>query len=369
MNLRLGLDAKRLFHNKTGLGNYSRTLVRNLIRYNPDYEFYLYTPGISEEFKDLDFLSEPNVTVRDISSLFGWKRSLGLVRILERDGIRLYHGLSNELPYGIHNSYINSVVTIHDLIFLRYPETYPLIDRWIYNRKSKYACKAANLVHAISDATAKDIHLYYGTEKDKIRTVYQTIDPLYWSPLSAGQTREVVDDNYFLYVGSIIERKNLLQMIDAMHALDSETFSLVVVGHGSGKYFNEVKSKIEEYHLQDRIIFYSESVDTVAIKNLYANAIGLVFTSRCEGFGLPNLEAALMSTPIITSDVSALPESSGPYATKVNPDSLEELARALLDIIKSDQSKAVSSTRNWALEMFDPENVTRDLTKLYREIK
>src|SRR5215204_2511022 len=125
----IGFDAKRAFHNQTGLGNYSRTLISGLARFFPGNEYYLFNPKPSHSYPKANF---PNVHEvlphgllnRKLSSLW---RSNWVKKDLQRLGIQLYHGLSHEIPVGIQHTGISSVVTIHDLIFERYPEQFSKI--------------------------------------------------------------------------------------------------------------------------------------------------------------------------------------------------------------------------------------------------
>ncbi|MCK5067904.1 MAG: glycosyltransferase family 1 protein, partial [Bacteroidales bacterium] len=135
--MRIGFDAKRAFNNYSGLGNYSRYIISNICRFYPENECFLYTPGIADE----DLFPKPEGTVVRQPGKGIWNskgslwRSFRLTHRLNKDAIDLYHGLSNELPYGIHRSTIRSLITIHDLIFLEHPELYKPFDRKFYERK------------------------------------------------------------------------------------------------------------------------------------------------------------------------------------------------------------------------------------------
>jgi hypothetical protein len=157
--MRIGYEAKRAFLNMTGLGNYSRGIISMMALNYPDNEYLLYTPEARSN-KRLDFLAQLKrvKTVTPKSSFFTslW-RSRGVVADLKRDGVDLYHGLSHELPIGISKSGIQSVVTIHDLIFMRFPKYFGFISRQIYAAKIRYACKHADRIIAISERTKADL--------------------------------------------------------------------------------------------------------------------------------------------------------------------------------------------------------------------
>src|SRR5581483_8496685 len=173
--MRIGYDAKRAFLNRTGLGNYSRWLIQSLALYHPQNHYYLYTPKLKPG-NNIDFPSVVR-TILPKSKLFtSWWRSSGIVQDLLRDKIDLYHGLSHELPAGIGKTGIKSVVTVHDLIFMRFPQYFSWINRVIYGAKLKYACQAADKIIAISDRTKQDIIELIGISPDKIEVVYQGCD-------------------------------------------------------------------------------------------------------------------------------------------------------------------------------------------------
>ncbi|MHB1921948.1 MAG: glycosyltransferase family protein, partial [Chitinophagaceae bacterium] len=146
--MNIGFDAKRAFHNGTGLGHYSRTLITSLAKFFPEDHFFLFASALSNRFNFSGYSNMETVLPVDfISRQFPslW-RSRGILKDLKRKDISLFHGLSNEIPFGIQKTNILSLVTIHDLIFERFPSHYRRTDTWIYQQKFRYACKHANKV-------------------------------------------------------------------------------------------------------------------------------------------------------------------------------------------------------------------------------
>ena len=188
--MRIGFDAKRAYFNYSGLGNYSRNTIRFLSQQFPENDFFLYIPKKKNQIPNGTFSNHTLVYPkswknRNFSSLW---RSYWLGKQLVRDGIELYHGLSNEIPFDIVKNRVPAVVTIHDLIFLRYPEWYKPIDRKIYSSKAAFACLNADRVIAISRQTSADIVQFLGTAEEKIDVVYQGCDPAFYN-LWSGQTK------------------------------------------------------------------------------------------------------------------------------------------------------------------------------------
>ena len=157
--MNIGYEAKRIFHNKTGLGNYSRDLVRVLALYYPENSYFLYNPKKNKEalFKTNSLgIIEKLPSTSFYKKFYNLWRQKGIINDLKIDGIEIFHGLSGEIPLGLRKKNIKSVVTIHDLIFLRYPKLYSFFDRKIHYYKFKKSAQNANLVIAISKQTKDD---------------------------------------------------------------------------------------------------------------------------------------------------------------------------------------------------------------------
>src|SRR5437762_7248059 len=263
--MNIGFDAKRAYYNKTGLGHYSRTLIHSLAEFYPDNEYYLFNPKKSPLFKfEEDNVHEflPNGFP---SALFtsAW-RSSWVKKDIKKLRIDLYHGLSHEIPIGIRETRIKSVVTIHDLIHERFPEQYNPIDVKIYRKKFRYACEHSHRVIAISEQTKKDVIDYYKIPASKIEVCYQSCNPAFGKQVSEEEKKTIkqkynLPGKFFLHVGSIIERKNLLNICKAVYILRNEIqIPLVVIGDG-GKYKETVKDFVKQNHLEDKVIFLSEN--------------------------------------------------------------------------------------------------------------
>ena len=169
----IGFDAKRANANFTGLGNYSRFMVDTMATYGDEHKYRMYIPKQCKNASYDSLLKHKNVSsILPRSSVMKRFRALWRTFFIKRgllqDGVQLYHGLSNELPVGIHRTGIRSVVTIHDLIFLRYPQYYHRLDRIIYNRKFNYACRKADRIVAVSECTKRDIVKFYGISPERI---------------------------------------------------------------------------------------------------------------------------------------------------------------------------------------------------------
>jgi glycosyltransferase involved in cell wall biosynthesis len=340
--MRIAFDAKRAFQNTTGLGHYSRTLIKGLATMYPEHEYYMAAPKPTSLFDIKPYKNVYLLTPGGMSKTFSslW-RSNWVKSDLKKNKIDLYHGLSHEIPVGIQHTGIRSVVTIHDLIFEKYPQQYNPIDVTIYRKKFRYACMHADKVIAISEQTKKDIVELYNIPAEKISVVYNSCDPSYSQLLPEQKINEVktrysLPADYLLYVGSIIERKNLLNICKALHELEGKIdIPLVVIGTGSGKYYQQVKQYVKVNNLKHKVIFLSEEYSTIPNADfpaIYQGATALLYPSVYEGFGLPILEAMYSNTPVITSNVSCMPEVGGDAAIYVDPYNAEDISGAIFQV-------------------------------------
>ena len=360
--MNIGFDAKRAYHNGTGLGHYSRTLLHSLSEYYPEHQYYLFNPKSPCSFEvrgeNIHEILPNGFLNKTFSS--AW-RSSWVKNDLQKLKIDLYHGLSHEIPVGIKKTGIKSVVTIHDLIHERYPEQYNAIDVKIYNKKFRYACEHADRVIAISEQTKRDIIEFYKTPEEKISVCYQSCNPAFAKTVSEEEKNKVkqkyeLPEQFFLSVGSIIERKNLLSICKAMFLLRNELgIPLVVIGEG-GKYKQQVKDFIKQNGIENRIIFLSESPSAKSFKSfqsaidfpaIYQLATAMLYPSFFEGFGIPVLEALWSRLPVITSNISCLPEAGGDGAYYVNPVSAEEIAAGMKKIYCDKQFAGALVEKGW----------------------
>lgn len=346
--MNIGYDAKRAYQNCTGLGHYSRTLLAALAQFYPKNDYYLFAPKITGMFNTSGYSNiHPVCPAHFPATAFKslW-RSNWVKQDLPEYNIDLYHGLSHEIPVGINATGIKSVVTIHDLIFERYPTQYNPIDRFIYRNKFRYACTHADKIIAISRQTKQDIIDFYEIPEEKIVVCYQSCNPRY-SQIITGEKKEALrmqyklPESFYLYVGSIIERKNLLLVCMALKKLNGN-IPLVVIGDG-GRYKQQVKKYIAENGLRDHVIFLSEMPSAVSSESfrssfdfpaIYQMATALVYPSMFEGFGIPVLEAFCSRLPVITSKLSCLPEIGGNAALYVDTTTEIELAAAMQAVAK-----------------------------------
>lgn len=369
--MKIGYDAKRAFLNNTGLGNYSRWLIKAMAGYYPDNSYYLYTPKVKANSR-LNFLKDnDNIhIVAPHSNLFTslW-RSKGIVADLQRDGIQLFHGLSHELPLGIKQNGVKSVVTVHDLIFMRFPQQFGRINHWIYTAKIKYACRVANKIIAVSQKTKDDIIELLGISPEKIEVVYQGCNPAFGIVQTdekklAVKQKYNLPNQFILSVGTIEERKNLLLTVKALLSVNNDT-PLVVVGKPT-PYINKVKAFIAAHNLGDRVLFLHD-VDFHDLPTVYQQASVFVYVSRYEGFGIPLLEAINCGTPVIAATGSCLEEAGGPHSLYVGPDDVTKLAENINKVLKDEPLRQMMAEKGRLYATnFTEDKLSLQLMQLYK---
>lgn len=361
--MRIAFDAKRAFANSRGLGNYSRDTLRLMATYAPEHAYYYFGVPTERFCPSTGIVVSPQGIWKAVPSLW---RSMGCVADLKRKGIEVYHGLSGEIPFGIHRTGIKTIVTVHDLIFLRYPELYSRTYRWLFTEKVRYACRYATRIIAISEQTKQDIIDYFGVAPDRITVVYQGCSNQFRQPVSAEQVKDVlqrhgIEGKYIIDVGAIEPRKNLKNLLLGMAEAHIDT-PLVVIG-GHSRYADEMKALAGQLGLDVRMLHGAPFADFPA---LYKGAECLVYPSVFEGFGIPILEAMCAGTPVVTSVGSCFQETGGDaalYADPYSPSSIgEQLKRVLSDAALREKMTACGYAQS---EKFTDEEVAHHLIDVY----
>ena len=378
--MRIGFDAKRATHNFRGLGNYSRGLIEGLLSYYPLEELILYTPPIKDLKGQiwLDSLSgnfsakyPESLIDKKISSLW---RSFGMASDLKKDKLNIFHGLSHEIPFGLKGALpFKKIVTMHDLIFIRYPEFFPLLDRIVYKQKFQYACENADVVIAICEQTKDDLIKILGIDEQKIKVHYQSCSPAFYKLLESARIQEIkkrykLSRPYILHVGAFEERKNQLNLLEA-YAQVSEKIVEDLVFIGQGKQYKErIRSKINELKLNDRVHLL-DSVGFEDLPALYQGANVFCFPSLFEGFGIPIIEALFSRTPVITSFGSCFPESAGPNSFYIDPLSVSSIADGLTTVLTNQNLRIEMSEKGLEfVQRFHLRETSSHLMKIYHNL-
>jgi glycosyltransferase involved in cell wall biosynthesis len=377
----IGFDAKRIVRNGTGLGGYGRTLVNDLIRRNGgEMELLLYAPDMGRDHLRQQIIQDPHARFvypkgnpcrlsRDL-----W-RVKGIVSQLKADGVQLFHGLTGELPLGIKKSGIKTVVTIHDLIFMRHPEYYNWLDVKIYEWKFRQTLKEADRIIAISECTKRDIIELGGISGDNIDVIYQSCNPRFLAsqPSTLNAQRSTLNAHpsslpprYMLCVGTIEERKNLMLALRSLVHLP-EDIHLVAVGKQT-KYAALVEAEAEKLGLKSRLHMLS-GVSDADLHAIYSLAEVFVYPSRYEGFGIPIIEAIFSGLPVVACTGSCLEEAGGPDCLYVHPDDVDGFAQCVCRMLigSPERDARIRLSQNY-VQRFCGQDVASQVAGIYNQI-
>lgn len=373
--MRIAYDAKRLFNNFTGLGNYSRFVVDALAGSFPQDEYWLYSPKVVPHPETAHFLQSPRFTIRrpedGIQKAFPsvW-RSFSLGSVVHRDGIGILHGLSNELPV-TKPAQLKTIVTVHDLIFRRFPGYYNPLDVQIYSWKLRQSLRSADKVIAVSHQTAADLAEFEGVEENRLVVIHQGCHAAF----KQGYGDDLVDqikskyslpDTFVLCVGTLEKRKNAILLIKAL-SLMREKITVVIAGKPT-PYASELRDLVSQLKLEPFVHFiYHVPYEDLPL--LYRASSVFVYPSVFEGFGIPIVEAIASKVPVITSNGSCFSEAGGPNCIYVNPSNPEELAVAISQVLGDDDLRKTMVTKSLEyIARFEPPVIAGQLMKVYKAL-
>jgi glycosyltransferase involved in cell wall biosynthesis len=322
----VGIDASRSVTSQpTGTELYSRYLIEALLDRAPDhfcFRLYFNRPPPSE-------IQKLNSTIRVIPLPRLWTHvRLSAEMILQRPDLLFVP--AHVLPV-IHPR--RSIVTVHDLGYVHFPEAHPPRQRWYLDQSTRWHARTAAQLLADSAATKRDIIERYRARPDKITVAYPGLDPSVRRVDDPAKIADVkakyhIDGDYVLYLGTIQPRKNLQRLIQAFAACSPRP-ALVLAGK-RGWYAGELLGQAN-----DRVNFagYVAAADKNA---LLSGATACVFPSLYEGFGFPVLEAMACGVPVLCSNTSSLPEVAGEAALLVNPLEVDDIERGLREITSNE---------------------------------
>jgi glycosyltransferase involved in cell wall biosynthesis len=317
--VRVAIDARKL--HDFGIGTYIRNLLRHLARIDRENEFVL----LSHE-PDMGVaatLGENFRAVLEPSDNYSIAEQIHVPWVLMREKPDVYHAPHYVLPVAVRS---RSVVTIHDCIHLMFPQYLPNRAAYAYARGAMWsAARRSDRILTVSEASKRDILHFFNVPPDKISVVYNAIDESIWeepAPEDIERVRErfQLDQRFVLYAGTIKPHKNLVRLIEAFAELrkgEFEELKLLIIGDEISK-LPALRRAVHSQKLHKHVRFLGFLPDET-LAALYRLASVFVFPSLYEGFGLPPLEAMASGTPVVTSNISSLPEIAGDAAVLVDP--------------------------------------------------
>lgn len=362
----IGFDAKRAFFNHSGLGNYSRFVISAMHENFPEHKYNLYTPKLGGGYIDKlpGELKSPQGVGKWIPSIWRVKH---LGKRAAADRVDVFHGLSNEIPSDLKSPSVRKVVTIHDVIFKRYPQFYKKIDCKIYDLKTQYSCDLADDIVVVSTQTKNDLLNFYKVEESKIKVVGQDCHDQFHKSLTeefinATLSKYLIGKPYLICVGTIESRKNQARIAQAfLQSHLKDDYELHFFGRKTA-YQQELEEVIKG---SDSVKVHNNAGFT-DFPALYQGSSGLVYVSLFEGFGIPIVEAMHSKIPVITSKEGCFSEVSGSGALYVDPLSIEEIGVSMESVVGDDQLRTrLLSGHSEQLARFSASEVSRQLMQVY----
>ncbi len=368
--MRIGYDCRCLQQEKTGIGYYTYHLLRALMHVQPDNEFYLYSncgfqqPGVGN-----------NICKHTCRGLPGtvWLQTV-LPLLLHKDKVSVFHAPLFIAPL---LGSIPKLITVHDLSHYLYPEKTTWQNRYILRGLLPASIKAASAVIAVSENTKQDIVNYLGTSPEKITVIPLAASDVFRKISDQAELNRVrlkydLPKDYILFVGTVEPRKNLERLLLAYkQVLDRRKdlpHHLVVVGK-LGWQYDGIMQSYHRLRLKQRINFLGY-VDEADLPFLYNSADAFVYPSLYEGFGLPVLEAMSCGVPVITSNVSSLPEVAGDSCYLVDPLCVEELADAIELVLENQELRERMGVWGQARALdFSWQYTAEETFKLYSKVQ
>jgi glycosyltransferase involved in cell wall biosynthesis len=336
--MKIGIDISQIVY-QTGVSRYTAELVRHLIDLKTEHQFYLFSGSLKQRSLLRAFVAElktakVNHRLTFLSpklSEFFWNRLGFFGPDYWLGNVDLFHASNWALP----NTQAKLVTTIHDLTFLKYPETHTAYLVAAHTRHLKKAFKKAHLVLTDSYATKKDL-IDWGMQESLIKVVYPAAADHFKPESNQKELRKILEKYnlkkpFLLSVATQEPRKNLKRLIEAFKQLKPKypQLSLALVGKIG---WGETTRPIEGI----KLLGFVPEAD---LPGLYSAARGFVYPSLYEGFGFPILEAMACGTIVVTSNISSMPELGGKAAIYVNPNKAANIAKGINQLLSSNSSR------------------------------
>lgn len=375
--MRIAIDATIIRKEITGTGFYIVNLLNGLVRYGASHEYFI--------FCDKDLLADYIEINKDNFHIIHKRFRNRIFRVfwqyfifpleLKRLKVNLLHSPNYITP--LIKAGFKIIVTIHDITFILFPEKFTITKRLLYKIMVPFFIKISDKVISVSENTKKDLISTLRVPEEKIAVTYETIPEYYYQKTADKEVSSKVlkkygiNKGYILFVGMIEPRKNIISLLKAFYKLDSKLdLDLVIVGK-KGWYYKDIEAYMagmQNKKMKNSIIF-TDYVPESEVKILYEEAVMFVYPALYEGFGLPPLQAMACGTPVITSNISSLPEVVGDAAIKVDPKDVDGLARNIIllseDTVKKEELAAKGFKRS---EKFGIENITIKTLDVYNHI-
>jgi len=369
-DMKVGFDVSDLSTNRAdGTTRYTAELAKRMPVLVPDNQWLFYAPGKLV----INHSTPPNVTKRIVPWPKYWTQ-LRLPFALEKDKPDVLFMPIQQLPL-LRPRKTKTIAVIHDLAVHRFPEQFTYKDWALLQIFSAQVAHEADHIISVSEATARDIEKYYG-RTENVHVVHHGVDHARfrlpdnnernrsWQLLTERYTK--LHKPYLLYIGQIQPRKNLERLIAAFEILRHDNPDLqLVIGGGHGWLQKPILERAKHSPVAENILFLGRVPEDL-LPALYWQADVFVLPSLYEGFGMPVLEAMACGCPVVTSNVSSLPEVAGDAAVLVDPNSVESITRGIKEALNDKQSLSTKGIEQ--AKQFDWDKTARETYKIIASI-
>ncbi len=377
--MKIGFDASQIATpQKAGIGNYSFCLSQALSNLDSDNSYiFFFREQPSNKVRQTLFSGKQNFSFKVLNNSFLWTNG-ALARQTFLNNLDILFMPYPVLPI-IRNPSLKTVVTFHDLSFEFLPEYQKFPKKYFLRLIPRLVANQATQIVAVSEFTKKSLLAEYGISPEKIEVIYEGVNFDWYQKTYSSEEKKAVFSSYnlrrpyILFVGTIQPRKNLERLVAAFSQLKhrfgaaSAKLSLVLAGK-QGWLADDIYAAPQEYNVADSVKFLGRVPDK-DLPLLYQQAECLAFPSLFEGFGLPVLEAMAAGTPVVTSNVSSLPEVGGDAAFYVEPRDIESIATGLGEVLlNTDLRKSLVERGLRRVHEFSWENTARRLIEVFRGV-
>lgn len=340
--MKIGIDGSALVKEIAGIGQWIVRVIENIMKIDKENEYYLFSYDqmqlpyeLADNWQIVSYGGKDNKQINFL---------ITLPRILKEYGIEVFVGTRHYLP-PFNKKRITYVAVVHDLIPLYMPELFTKKHKLRFRFFTELCRRQADAVIAVSEATRHDVLKYMKLPQEKVRVIYEGANPRFNTErdeagIRATMEKYHIDSDYVLCLSTVEPRKNMLRTIQAFEKCVLERklpYKLVIVG-GSGWCNGDIYEYVQTHDLKEHVIF-TGYVSDEEVKHIYANATLFVYASLCEGFGLPVLEAMQSGIPVITSDLSSMPEVAGDACVLVDPYRTEQIEDAIARVLADEEKR------------------------------
>lgn len=372
--MRIAIDLIPITGKEAGLQRYAQQLVKGLAEFDKKNDYILLLNEKAYDFFYVKQSNFKNIKVKTPPKIhFFWEQVYLPLHTLFKNFDILHFPVSAP-PYFQFSS-LKTIVTMHDLTFIIYPETMTKISRLYWTFFMKRGVKTAKKIIADSKSTKDDLIKHYNIPEEKVKVIHAALTRNFSTSLEASNFQSVKDEyglpeKYLLYVGTLEPRKNVRRLVQAFHKAKSKKrfiHKLVITGK-KGWLFSEIFETVEKLRLGSEVIF-TGFVPDEDLPGIYSGAEIFVFPSLYEGFGLPPLEAMSYGVPVLVSNSSSLPEVVGDAGILVNPEDIDDIANGILRLVEDQNLRNQLKEKGLQqAQKFSLERMAKETLEVYEEV-